>query len=206
MAVEDIFGWLYVIPILVGLVVLLALAYSVGRMTFVFIEPDQIGLVTKNFSAKKLGEGEALAFNGEAGYQAKTLKPGMNFVLPFLYTVKKFPMLQVPAGSYGLIWSQIGEDLPNGQLNATAEGLEMEDYMDPAKFIAKHGQKGLQRKVLQQSSTWTFNPVAFNVKTNDGVWGMPLSENMEESLKKKDTKITVIGGSSSAEPVIEGRR
>lgn len=40
------------------------------------IAPNQVGLVIKRFSPKKLSEGNIVAFRGEAGYQADLLMPG----------------------------------------------------------------------------------------------------------------------------------
>jgi len=60
------------------------------------IGQTEVGLVSKRFG-KRLPDENPIAMNGEAGYQAKLLMPGFRFKLWFLYSVKKFPWVQVPA-------------------------------------------------------------------------------------------------------------
>ena len=59
-----------VVAILLGLATVFASLYSIG--------PTQIGLVRKRFG-KKLPGNNPVAFEGEAGYQADLLMPGVRF-------------------------------------------------------------------------------------------------------------------------------
>jgi len=79
--------------------------YSIG--------PTQIGLVRKRFGAKLPGN-NPVAFNGEAGYQAELLMPGLRFKLVLVYAVTKHPWVQVPAGQIGVVIAQVGEPTPIG--------------------------------------------------------------------------------------------
>jgi uncharacterized membrane protein YqiK len=54
------------------------------------IGPTEVGLVMKRFG-NKLPSDHPIAFNGEAGYQAELLMPGVRFKWWFLYKVEKFP-------------------------------------------------------------------------------------------------------------------
>src|ERR1041385_5708625 len=74
------------------LAILLSSFYSVG--------PTQVGLVRKRFGSKLPGD-SPLALNGEAGYQADMLMPGLRFKLCLVYAVTKHPWVQVPAGRTG---------------------------------------------------------------------------------------------------------
>jgi len=65
--------------------------------SFRVIGPTQVGLVTKRFSFKKLKEDNPIAFNGEAGYQADLLMPGWRWKFWILYSVRKFPWVQISA-------------------------------------------------------------------------------------------------------------
>ena len=56
--------------VVVGLLVITLLS------SFNSIGATEVGLVTKRFSLKKLGEDNPVAFHGEAGYQAELLMPG----------------------------------------------------------------------------------------------------------------------------------
>jgi hypothetical protein len=180
-----------IIIVLVGMV-----AIFLRKSGLVYIGPDEIGLVIKNFGSP-LPKGQILAFNDEAGYQADVLAPGWRFKTPYFYSVEKFPVLQIPSDSVGVILSQIGKDLPAGALNATGEGLSAEDYKDPRVFISKNGEKGIQRIVLPYSSTWTLNPVAFVVRTTAGTWGKPMSESGTKGFENMHTSVTVVGGVSN---------
>ena len=46
-------------------------------MSFRRVGPTEVGLVLKRISFKKLSEDNAIAFRGEAGYQADMLMPGL---------------------------------------------------------------------------------------------------------------------------------
>lgn len=186
----------FILAIILVIIAVFALVALLLRSSgLVYIGPDEIGLVIKNFG-DPLPKGQILAFNGEAGYQADPLSPGWRFKIPYFYRVEKFPVLQIPPDSVGIIMSQIGKDLPAGALNATGEGLSAEDYMDPRVFISKKGEKGIQRIVLPYSSTWTLNPVAFVVRTTAGTWGKPMSESGTKGLENIKTSVTVVGGGS----------
>lgn len=184
---------LAIILVIIAMFALVALLLRSSGL--VYIGPDEIGLVIKNFG-DPLPKGQILAFNDEAGYQADLLAPGWRFKIPYFYRVEKFPVLQIPPDSVGIIMSQIGKDLPAGALNATGEGLSPEDYMDPRVFISKNGEKGIQRIVLPYSSTWILNPVAFLVRTTAGTWGKPMSESGTKGLENIKTSVTVVGGGS----------
>lgn len=179
--------------IFVIFVLLVILGLLIRKSGLVYIGPNEIGLLIKNFG-NPLPKGQILAFNGEAGYQADVLAPGWRFKTPYVYNVEKFPVLQIPADSVGVILSQIGKDLPAGALNATGEGLSAEDYKDPRVFISKNGEKGIQRIVLPYSSTWTLNPVAFVVRTTAGTWGKPINESGIKGFENIKTSVTAVGG------------
>src|SRR3989442_1036363 len=82
--------------------------------SFRVIGPTEVGLVMKRFSLKKLSDDNPVAFNGEAGFQADLLMPGLRWKFWLLYSVRKFPWVQVPAGEIGVVISQIGQPLPMG--------------------------------------------------------------------------------------------
>ena len=95
---------LVTILIIIGIFILVIVAFK----SITVIGPTQIGLVRKNFSFKKLHDDSPIAFNGEAGYQAKLLMPGLRFKLYPVFSVQKFPWVQVPAGEIGVVIAQTG--------------------------------------------------------------------------------------------------
>ena len=58
-----------------------ALTIYVVWRSFRRIGPTEVGLVTKRFSWKKLSQDSPVAFDGEAGYQADLLMPGLRWKL-----------------------------------------------------------------------------------------------------------------------------
>ena len=83
-----------------------------------FIGAAEVGLVNKRIGLRKLRDDNPIAFRGEAGYQARLLMPGLRFKLWPIYTVRKFPWVQVPAGEVGVVMAQVGQPLPIGAKSA----------------------------------------------------------------------------------------
>lgn len=138
------------------------------------IGPTEVGLVTKKLGFKKLHNDNPIAFNGEAGYQAELLMPGLRFRFWPVFSVSRFPWVQVPAGETGVVIAQVGDPLPIGAKSAVFKP-EFGNFSDVATFIAAGGQKGVQRPVLPPGTLVPLHPVAFMVITSRGVFGMPVS-------------------------------
>ncbi len=164
------------------------------------IGPDQVGLVIKRLSFKKLKEGEVVAFQGEAGYQADLLLPGWRFKLWILYSVSKHPMVQIPAGQIGVVIAQVGKPLDPGAKSGVYKP-EFGDFRDLRKFMGLGGQKGVQRPVLPPGTVAPIHPVGFLVITKDRVYGVPISPELQAEkklgpatwgLKPEDFTVTVI--------------
>jgi hypothetical protein len=92
------------------LLILVKSTHSIGAL--------EVGLVSKRFGFKKLHDDNAIAFHGEAGYQAQLLMPGLRFKLWPMFGVKKYPLVQVPAGEIGVVIAQVGAPLPIGAKSA----------------------------------------------------------------------------------------
>lgn len=138
------------------------------------IGPTEVGLVTKRFSFRKLSKDDPIAFGGEAGYQADLLMPGLRWKFCLLYRVTRFPWVQVPAGEIGVVIAQVGERLPIGAKSA-AYRKEFGNFSDLKGFVARGGQKGVQRPVLPPGSLVPIHPVGFLVLTKRKVYGLPES-------------------------------
>jgi hypothetical protein len=152
----------------VVLVFLLIVVKSVHR-----IGPTQVGLVTKRFG-RKLPDDNPIAFHGEAGHQADLLMPGMRMKLWPVYSVTKFPWVQIQAGEIGVVISQVGRPLPIGAKSARYHN-DFGNFTDLRDFIAKGGEKGVQRPVLPPGSLVPVHPVAFLIITARRVFGMPVA-------------------------------
>jgi uncharacterized membrane protein YqiK len=168
---------LALVPALVLLLLLIVALRSLHR-----IGPTQVGLVTKRISRRRLREDNPIAFAGEAGYQADLLMPGMRFKLWPVFTVAKFPWVQVPAGEIGVVIAQLGRPLPIGAKSARYRP-EFGNFTDLRRFIAAGGEKGVQRPVLPPGSLVPVHPVAFLVITAREVYGVPVSPELAHAYK-----------------------
>ncbi|MBV1849676.1 SPFH domain-containing protein [Catellatospora tritici] len=137
------------------------------------IGPTEVGLVTKRVG-RKLSDDNPVAFAGEAGYQADLLMPGQRFKLWPIYTVTKFPWVQVPAGEIGVVIAQVGAPLPIGAKSARFKP-EFGNFSDLRGFVANDGEKGVQRPVLPPGTLVPIHPVAFLIITARSVFGVPVS-------------------------------
>ena len=147
------------------------------------IGPTEVGLVTKRFGLGKLGDDNPIAFKGEAGYQAKLLMPGLRFKFWPVFGVKKFPWVQVPAGEIGVVIAQVGVPLPIGAKSGVYKP-EFGNFSHVEPFITGGGQKGVQRPVLAPGTLLPIHPVAFMVITSRKVYGLPVSPDLVERVRK----------------------
>jgi len=139
-----------------------------------FIGAAEVGLVNKRFGLKKLSENNPIAFKGEAGYQATLLMPGVRFKFWPVYSVSKFPWVQIPAGEIGVVIAQVGAPLPIGAKSARYVS-QFGNFSDVATFVSGGGEKGVQRPVLPPGTLVPIHPVGFIVMTSRGVFGLPVS-------------------------------
>lgn len=168
-----LFGIPYITWALAVLLIILAyVALSIRR-----IGPSEVGLVLKRVSHRKLTADNAIAFKGEAGYQADLLMPGLRWKSILFYEVRKFPWVQVPAGEVGVVISQVGEPLPIGAKSALYKKA-FGNFYDLRAFVTNGGQKGVQRPVFPPGTLAPIHPVGFLVVTKSQVYGLPISPDL----------------------------
>ena len=165
-------------PLLV-VVVVLAAVYILASLHR--IGPTELGLVTKRLSFTKLAKDNPVAFNGEAGYQADLLMPGLRWKAFLLYSVEKYPWVQVPAGEIGVVIAQVGNPLPIGAKSAVYK-KEFANFSNLRSFVELGGQKGVQRPVLPPGSLVPIHPLGFLVLTRSRVYGVPVSPELRAKM------------------------
>lgn len=84
----------------------------------VIVPEDKIGLIIKKFvlvgKNRALPDGAIIALNGEPGFQAKTLAPGLYFFyFPWQYSIHLQPFIEIQSGKIGLIIAKDGKPLSN---------------------------------------------------------------------------------------------
>ncbi len=131
----------------------------------VIVPEDKIGLVTKKFvlfgDNKELPDGRIIATKGEAGYQAKTLAPGIYFgmwIWQYEVTMENFTV--IPEGTIGLVLAKDGSEIPTG--NILAQRAECDNFQDAESFLNHGGQRGRQTNYVTAGS-YRINTFLFTV-------------------------------------------
>ncbi len=146
-----------------GLVFLLAIL-SKTLTGAVLISERQVGIVVKRWGGRGLEPGHLIALNGEAGYQAETLAPGLHFGFwSWQYRIIKGPVTVVPQGEIALVLAADGAAIPAERI--LGKIVDCDNYQDARKFLANGGEKGRQLGVLT-AGTYRMNSALFTVITS----------------------------------------
>lgn len=140
------------------------------------IRETEVGVVVKKFASRSLPAGQFIALEGEAGYQADTLAPGLHFGLWFWqYRVARAAVLIVPAGEIALVLAEAGAAIPPERILGRV--VACDDFQDARAFLRNGGEKGRQLGILT-AGTYRLNPALFNVinARNAGQHGMSAEE------------------------------
>ncbi len=137
----------------------------------VVVPEDRIGLVTKKFvlygPGKELPDGRIIATKGEAGFQGKTLAPGLYFGMWFWqYNVTMEEFTIIPEGKIGLILAKDGSEIPTG--NILGHKVECDNFQDAVRFLENGGQRGRQTSYIT-SGSYRINTMLFQVSVTDMV-------------------------------------
>jgi uncharacterized membrane protein YqiK len=131
----------------------------------VIIPEDKIGLVTKKFvlfgANRSLPDGKIIALNGEAGFQADTLAPGLYWGFwVWQYSIEQANLTVVEKGKIGLISAKDGAQLPTGAI--LARHVESDNFQDARAFLTNGGQRGKQVGYLN-NGVYRINPQLFDI-------------------------------------------
>jgi len=155
----------------VGAILLSVVLYKfILRVVGVVIVPeDRIGLVTKKFVLfgpnKSLPDGKIIALNGEPGYQAKTLAPGLYWgYWPWQYDINLQPFRIIAKGKIGLVSAKDGAQLPTGAI--LARHVDSDDFQDAKAFLTNGGQRGKQVSFIN-AGTYRINSFLFDIVEAD---------------------------------------
>ncbi len=153
--------WWVIIP------VLMLVFYKVWfrLLGIVFVPEDKIGLVTKKFvlfgEKKELPDGRIIAVDGEAGFQAQTLAPGIYFwKWIWQYEITLQALTIIPQGKIGLFVAKDGKELETGHI--LARKVECDAFQNAEAFIRNGGRKGRQSAYIT-AGTYRINTFLFEV-------------------------------------------
>ena len=176
--------------ILIGVLVVIGLVVIIALRSFHSIGPSEVGLVTKRIGRKIDGD-QLIACNGEAGYQADLLMPGLRFKFWPVYKVKRYDWVQVPPDHIGLVIAQVGAPLPTGAKSA-AYRAEFGNFSDVRTFLTQGGQRGVQRPVLPPGTTAPIHPIGFVVLTSAATFGEVISDSTDAAIAQVDPRVLTV--------------
>jgi len=144
-----------ILPILALPLVILA---SVGM---VVVGGRELAIVERKWFGRPTPPGRVLALAGEVGIQARTLGPGIHFLVPFLYRVTKEHLVRIGENEMGLIEAVDGNALPPGRIFARSTPGH-DRFQDGEAFLRNGGQKGPQAETVPPGY-YRLNTVLFRV-------------------------------------------
>jgi uncharacterized membrane protein YqiK len=159
--------------LVVGLALLLVAVIFWKTVLWLFgviiVPDDSIGTVTKKFvifgTNSKLPNGQIIALEGEAGFQADSLSPGLHMGLwPWQYAIELVPFQVIPQGKVGVVQACDGKPLPSGHV--IARDVDCDYFQDARTFLKSGGERGPQMKVVPPG-TYRINPLVFTVNLFD---------------------------------------
>lgn len=137
----------------------------------VIVPENRLGLVTKKFvlfgAYRSLPDGKIIATRGEAGFQARTLAPGLYWGMwIWQYSIEMSPFTVIPEGKIGLLLANDGQEIPTGSI--LARRVDSDNFQDAEKFLVNGGQKGRQTAYIT-AGTYRINTMAFAITITDMV-------------------------------------
>src|SRR5262245_13734010 len=163
-----------VVVAVVGVTIVLLFA---AWLTMRFIPNHSVGVVEKLWSAKgSVPEGQILALDGEAGFQADVLRGGIHFgYWRWQYRVHLCPLVTVPQGKIGYVYARDGQPLAPSQ--TLGHAVACNNYQDARAFLKgdeksnRRGQRGRQLVILREG-VYAINPALFVVITEDAAYSL----------------------------------
>ena len=141
-----------------GIAVLVLLICLPRLLGIVYIPHTQVGIIEKIWSGKgSLREGQIIARNGEAGFQARFLRGGIHFGLyPWQYRIHKEALVSVAEGKMAYVYARDGDPLQPGQtLGRVVDCGNFQNaqaFLNPqatADLTPLRGQRGLRLQRLE---------------------------------------------------------
>jgi uncharacterized membrane protein YqiK len=158
-----------IVTVVAVLVVLACYKWVLWLFGVIIVPDDSVGIVTKKFvlfgGNRSLPDGRIIALNGEAGFQADALAPGLHIALwPWQFSVDLVKFITVPQSKVGVVEACDGAPLSSGHI--IAKQVECDFYQDARAFLQNGGQRGPQMTLIPPGS-YRINPLLFTVTLAD---------------------------------------
>jgi uncharacterized membrane protein YqiK len=140
----------------------LILVLIVILKSIVVVGGREMAVMERKWFGKKMPQGRVIAMTGEIGIQARTLGPGLHFVIPFIFNARKIQFTIINENEVGLIEAIDGNPVPQGQIFARmADGCNA--FQDGELFLKNGGEKGPQIDILPPGN-YRINSALFKVR------------------------------------------
>src|SRR6476646_7968658 len=162
-----------------GIAVVVLLICLPRLLGIVYIPHTQVGIIEKIWSGKgSLREGQIIARNSEAGFQARFLRGGIHFGLyPWQYRIHKEPLVSVAEGKMAYVYARDG--VPLEPIQTLGRNVDSNHFQDAIAFLEAGGQRGRQRGILREG-VYAINLALFVVITEDRVFSGPIRESADK--------------------------
>ncbi len=204
----------------VGLLVLLLISWCCFR----YIPNNSVGVVEKLWSSSgSVAEGQIIALQDEAGFQADLLRGGIHFgYWRWQYAVHQVPLVTISQGKIGYVYARDGQPLTPNQ--ALGRDVPCNSYQDAIAFLTGNtasagnsttgssttlpsvdnsaqargeaiGQRGRQRAILREG-VYAINPALFVVLTEERVFGLGAIQTRQEiaTIEEFRKDLQALGG------------
>ncbi len=150
------------LPYAIGLVVIILIAKSI-----VIVGGREIAVIERKYFGRKMPQGRVIALANEIGIQARTLGPGLHFLIPFIYVPKKYSFTVISENEIGIIESIDGDPVPPGKIFAKVVSGH-NSFQDGENFLRNGGEKGPQIEILPPG-VYRINPVLFAIRKQPSI-------------------------------------
>src|SRR4026208_1952737 len=125
-----------------GIAIVLFLLCLPRLLGIVYIPHTQVGIIEKIWSGRgSLKEGQIIARNGEAGFQARFLRGGIHFGLyPWQYRIHKEPLVVVGEGKMAYVYARDG--VPLDPTQTLGRNVARNHFQDAMAFWNRMGNAG----------------------------------------------------------------
>src|SRR5882724_1497454 len=176
LSVSQAAPWVWWVGSAATLILLVCLPRLLG---IVYIPHIQVGIIEKIWSSKgSLREGQIIARNGEAGFQARFLRGGIHFGLyPWQYRIHKERLVVVAEGKMAYLYARDG--IPLEPIQTLGRNVASNHFQDAIAFLEAGGQRGRQRGILREG-VYAINLALFIVITEEHVFSGPIRESADK--------------------------
>jgi len=128
---------------------------------------NEVGILTRKMTGKKLPQGRIVAREGENGLQAGALMPGLYWKFWVVWSWSKVKVTVIPPGKIGIIESVDGTPLPPNRI--LGDSVECNSFQDAKLFLDNGGYRGLQVAILRPG-TYRINTKVFVIEIMDATF------------------------------------